>query len=238
MSSISKQNINPNIENAIHLITSWFIRHHYDNILKIPLDVIELMTYFANKIFDSCLLTIKEDLDLIQLLMNQSININQSKLLYRASEHEYSACKFHELCDGQGATVTIIETNFGNIVGDYTPIPWSSENGGIKQDYTSFLFLLRKGKSSCTKVECPKVWNFVNRPWGNDEVRHYETEGPCFGGGYDLKIMDRCHLDYEPYCFSKPWSFVDNSLDFIGGTVDISDRRSLFVVPEYEVFSI
>ena len=248
MSSISKQNINPNIDNAIPLITSWFIRHHYDNILKVPLDVIELMTYFANKIFDSCLLTIKEDFDLMQLLMNQSINMNQPELLYRASEHECCFYKFHELCDGQGATVTIIETNFGNIIGGYTPIPWSSKNVRMKRDGTSFLFLLRKGESSCTKVECPKIWNFLDqgRASAEFEVVHSPDDGPCFGGGSDLYIKDKCNVcrDLEfcqrsPCCYSSRWSYLDDSLDFTGGTINSGHPgTSYFIVKEYEVFKI
>ncbi len=47
------------------------------------------------------------------------------KLLYRASEHEYSANSFHEYCDDKGPTLVIIKSSEGWIFGGYTTQSWS-----------------------------------------------------------------------------------------------------------------
>ncbi len=47
------------------------------------------------------------------------------KLLYRASEHEYSAESFHECCDDKGPTLIVIKSSGGWIFGGYTTQSWS-----------------------------------------------------------------------------------------------------------------
>ena len=55
------------------------------------------------------------------------------KLIYRASEHRYSAESFHEYCDDKGPTLVIIKSSGGWIFGGYTTRSWSgrSEKNGI-----------------------------------------------------------------------------------------------------------
>ena len=47
------------------------------------------------------------------------------KLLYRASEHEYSARSFHEYCDDKGPTLVVLKSSGGWIFGGYTTQSWS-----------------------------------------------------------------------------------------------------------------
>ncbi len=48
------------------------------------------------------------------------------KLLYRASEHRYAACTFHEYCDNaKGPTLIVIKSSRGWIFGGYTTQSWS-----------------------------------------------------------------------------------------------------------------
>ncbi len=42
------------------------------------------------------------------------------KLLYRTSEHEYTASSFHNYCDDKGPTLVIIKSSGGWIFGGYT----------------------------------------------------------------------------------------------------------------------
>ena len=49
------------------------------------------------------------------------------KLLYRASEHEYTAESFHEYCDDKGPTLIVIKSSGGWIFGGYTTESWSGE---------------------------------------------------------------------------------------------------------------
>jgi hypothetical protein len=52
--------------------------------------------------------------------------IKSVKLLYRASEHEFCAKKFHEKCDGVADTLTVIWTEFDKKIGGFTPLKWKS----------------------------------------------------------------------------------------------------------------
>ena len=47
------------------------------------------------------------------------------KLLYRASEHKYTAKSFHKYCDDKGPTLIIIKSSEGWIFGGYTTQSWS-----------------------------------------------------------------------------------------------------------------
>ena len=47
------------------------------------------------------------------------------KLIYRASEHGYTAQSFHECCDDKGPTLVIIKSSGGWIFGGYTTQLWS-----------------------------------------------------------------------------------------------------------------
>ncbi len=46
------------------------------------------------------------------------------KLLYRASEHGYTAESFHEYCDNKGPTLIVIKSSGGWIFGGYTTQSW------------------------------------------------------------------------------------------------------------------
>ena len=59
------------------------------------------------------------------------------ELIYRASEHEYTAESFHKYCDDQGPTLVIIKSSDGWIFGGFTTQSWSG-NGILSQ----FSFIL------------------------------------------------------------------------------------------------
>lgn len=62
-------------------------------------------------------------------------------LLYRGTRDTFKAPKFHELCDGKGATISIIKSKCGKVFGGYTSTAWSSVRG-YKKDEKAFLFSL------------------------------------------------------------------------------------------------
>ena len=49
------------------------------------------------------------------------------KLLYRASEHDYTAKSFHEYCNDKGPTLVVIKSSRGWIFGGYTTQSWSGD---------------------------------------------------------------------------------------------------------------
>ena len=50
------------------------------------------------------------------------------KLLYRSSEHGYSAQSFHEYCDNKGPTLVVIKSSGEWIFGGYTTKSWSGNS--------------------------------------------------------------------------------------------------------------
>ena len=61
----------------------------------------------------------------------------QWRLIYRASEHGYTAPSFHEWCDYvKGPTLIVIKSSGGWIFGGYTTQSWSGD--GIYNKYDIF----------------------------------------------------------------------------------------------------
>lgn len=72
-----------------------------------------------------------------------SKHISSLTLEFRASDHDFSVIEFHKKCDGLSHTVVVLETQFGKVIGGYSPLPWSSDREVLpdhKQE--SFLFSL------------------------------------------------------------------------------------------------
>jgi hypothetical protein len=69
-------------------------------------------------------------------------NPSELKLLFRASEHNFEAIKFHEHCDTFSPTLTIIRTEFNRTIAAYTEIKWNSV-GNFVSDYSNRSFLLQ-----------------------------------------------------------------------------------------------
>ena len=63
-------------------------------------------------------------------------------ILYRASDHGFSIAKFHEICDNIPNTLVLIKTEFGRVIGGYTPVPWNSSKKHWTADKSleSFIF--------------------------------------------------------------------------------------------------
>ena len=68
------------------------------------------------------------------------------RLLYRASENDFFASKFHEKCDGIENTLTIVLTQHDKVIGGFTSLPWRSEGDWFEdREGTTFLFSLSSG---------------------------------------------------------------------------------------------
>ena len=62
--------------------------------------------------------------------------VSSVKLLFKASEHEFSMNKFYEICGNVGETVMVCKTNKDKIIGGYTPLKFNSPptNGSYISD--------------------------------------------------------------------------------------------------------
>lgn len=162
---------------------------------------------------------------------NDSIETLPKKLslLYRASEHNFSSSKFHQMCDGKGPTLTIVRSSSKTLFGGYASRSWYS---GDKYEPApdSFLFSLDKE----TRHE---IYQYE----GN-AMRGSNDWGPCFGGsifGSDLNISDKCNSGSSSYSdlgqtYSLPKGINERSdaaQSYLGGSY-------LFQVEEYEVFKV
>jgi hypothetical protein len=52
--------------------------------------------------------------------------VSSAKLLFKASEHEFSVKKFYEICENVSETVIVCKTNKDKIIGGYTPLKFNS----------------------------------------------------------------------------------------------------------------
>ncbi|CAG8631864.1 1303_t:CDS:2 [Paraglomus brasilianum] len=103
------------------------------------------------------------------------------KLLLRGSRDGFDSDVFHALCDFQGATVVIIKTGSGQIIGGYNPVNWKSSGEWIATT-ESFIFNLNYG-SDLLNVKLSRV---NDRAGAICDFKGLRATG--FGGG-DLKIF-------------------------------------------------
>uniref|UniRef100_A0A8W8M6I3 TLDc domain-containing protein n=1 Tax=Magallana gigas TaxID=29159 RepID=A0A8W8M6I3_MAGGI len=99
------------------------------------------------------------------------------QLVYKISRDGCSAPTFHQKCDGQGATVTVLYNTNNTIYGGYLSQSWNS-NGGWINDPNAFLFRLQYNGSS-NPLKFP-VTGTGNAGYGHSNY------GPTFGGGHDI----------------------------------------------------
>ena len=77
-------------------------------------------------------------IDQIRILFESSTEMAK---LYVGSENNFSATKFHELCDDRGPTITICKSEHDHIFGFYTSVPW--ERMGNAKGVTDKVFVFR-----------------------------------------------------------------------------------------------
>jgi len=133
-------------------------------------------------------------------------------LLYASLRDGNTAEAFHTRCDGQGATITMIEDDNGHFFGGFSSKSWSSSGG------------------FCT---CESVWLFTQDPEGSlkrinikSGCRHHSVclskdHGPCFGGGHDVCVYPGGQSYCNPSAFEGP----------------VLPSRN-FTIKHYEVFKV
>jgi hypothetical protein len=98
-------------------------------------------------------------------------------LLYKITRDGCNATTFHQKCDNQGPTVTVLYNQQDSVYGGYGRAHWNG-SGSYIQDGNAFMFQLKySGADKFTKFS---VKNAGNAFYG------YSIYGPAFGGGHDL----------------------------------------------------
>ena len=209
-----------------------YVRLNYgESIIR---DIIEIIYQFYLMKIDSNILNSNEQILLLNLLFdalreqprNTHIKTIEMKLLYRASENEYSARKFREFCEGKGPTITIIHNEHNHVFGGYTSQSWKWTSGFHSYpDLNAFLFMIR-----------PKCKYFGLKENSSHDKVIYTTDGngPTFGNGWDIYIGDKCRDQNGGVAHT----FTQTSQEMCGGNVESEELNHMYKIFDYEVFSV
>lgn len=140
--------------------------------------------------------------------------------MYRGTDHGFGAASFHDKCDGNIKTLTIIKTISGYIFGGYTEAEWSS-NQCYSCDSNTFLFSLTNAKNITKKIICSQPQNAI---FSNPAV------GPVFGCN-NLVISDHSNLNNNS-CYNLSNNFIENAYPKL-----FEWNHSSFQTLEIEIYS-
>ncbi|RGB25487.1 hypothetical protein C1646_723634 [Rhizophagus diaphanus] len=120
------------------------------------------------------------------------------QLLFRGSRDGFAGKKFHEICDNQSNTITIIKVKDSTeILGGYNPIEWNSDSGcsyGTTKD--SFIFSFKNSDDiesyilSRVKYEKFAILNNPSGPRFGDALALINDFGFCVNGYYENQIRE------------------------------------------------
>ncbi|CAB4421438.1 unnamed protein product [Rhizophagus irregularis] len=141
------------------------------------------------------------------------------KLILRGSRDGFSPSKFHEICDDQSRTVSVIKVkNSNEILGGYNPIEWKHDERVYGVTNNSFIFSFE----SVDSVEKHILSRVKNEQYAIFNVRNC---GPLFGEyGEDLAIYGDDFYE-KSYCRKRSYE-------------PIRKTENRFSVEEYEIFQI
>ncbi|CAN8024106.1 unnamed protein product [Ixodes persulcatus] len=147
------------------------------------------------------------------------------RLLYRASNHGYSAESFHHMCDGHSPTFVIVLGSPGQLCGGFSDVPWGKTGGRGRYipSEKAFLFTLINNADMP-----PTKFDIVKKMFA---ISHHPEYGPIFGAGADLSIANHCNSNMESY------SNLPHSYDGEGASCTLLMGDYNFSVLDYEVFT-
>ena len=152
------------------------------------------------------------------------------RLLYKISKYGCSAQTFHQKCDGQGPTVTVLYNTNNTIYGGYLSQSWTSSECNIN-DPSAFLFRLQYNGSS----------NPLKFPVSNAASAGYcsGSYGPLFGSsGTDINTFGGT--------INKSGNYfpLNGSVSSIGSTYNLNGQNSSSItnnslkVTDLEVYKV
>eukprot|EP00347_Sterkiella_histriomuscorum_P004937 403358509 len=173
-------------------------------------DDIQLMTYqqYGKEIMKSQFRllvdveTLKKSSSILQKHIS-NYSTKQYKLLYKGTRDGFYASSFHQQCDNQGPTVCFIQSEYGQVFGGYTSIPWKKTDDWIKhKDDTAFVFSL--SKRSIHK-------QFKNK---NSAVQHWKGLFCYFGENGDICLNHNCDKETVSWCHLGSTYNLPNGYDY------------------------
>jgi hypothetical protein len=139
--------------------------------------------------------------------------------LFTASVDGNTSAAFHRKCDGQGATLTVIETSKRKIFGGFTSTSWASSGGSSSAD--SVWLFKQDEEGAFERID-------IRQEKRSKAVLHKRCYGPVFGSGHDIQIYSVTEA-FQNKCYKGSFE-----------TGIFSDRfeRKVFELKDYEVFQI
>ena len=158
-----------------------------------------------------------DEFDLLKYFINKG-NIKLS-LLYKATIDSDFSNKFHERCDNNSPTITLVKTEEGIRFGGYTTKTWNKDQE-CKRDDEAFLFSinLRKKYEIKKGVECA--------------IYCGGEYGPTFGEGFDLCLCDN-FMGVNGSYSNFPKSYGKGS-----STNELTEYNKNFKVSDVEVYLV
>ncbi|XP_062610572.1 interferon-induced protein 44-like [Saccostrea cucullata] len=151
------------------------------------------------------------------------------RLLYKISRDGCSATTFHQKCDGQGPTVTVLYNTNNTIYGGYLSQSWNSTCSYLN-DPNAFLFRLQYNGSS-NPLKCA-VTKTGYAGYGHNNY------GPTFGGGHDIHTFSGTINSSGNYFSLNGYLHgLGNSYNLNGQNIDSITNNSLQVT-DLEVYLV
>ena len=152
---------------------------------------------------------------ILKTMKSKGKNINMT-LLYKATVNGDGCSNFHNCCNNQGYTLTLIRNTKGFRCGGFTTQKWQSNNCCMK-DPNAFLFSL-------------DYKEYYPSYDGENAIYDHQSYGPCFGSTNDLCISNGCRSNNSSCNF--PTYYCGTRYRSLTGGV------SNFKVDELEVYKI
>ena len=225
-----------NMASKQRLTVYGWIRENYDK--QFLDDIINIIFIFYRIKLDTKILTQKEQESFYKFLfdslkaqkMNQNMKSINTKLLFRASQHNYNSNAFHKYCDNQGPTITIIHNEHDYVYGGYANKSWfTSYSAKYMTDPNAFLFGIRPSIKYIPLKEKNKSGEFA--------LATTSGYGPAFGRYGDIWIGEDCNIKKSSGTFPDTFQLTSAEsgvVNLCGQTISASNFR----IKEYEVFSV
>lgn len=240
-------------ENSMEYATFNWIRSHIESkgfTQNIPYAIKGLIQKFTEKCLNSQILSVEEDMNLVNLLQKQlSQNIKNLILVYRASENNFESMIFYEKFAASNiqnslGNIVVIQTESDIILGGYTSKSWTESSGYI-EDEDAFLFVL---KFNSKKLQEKVPWIFhIKKTHVKHALYCYYGCGPCFGAGWDIYVGNKCNPNCRgietKFCLvngsARLKSYFNDEYNQTSGWKEIDEGMTkYFDIKEYEVFQI
>jgi len=140
-------------------------------------------------------------------------NYKMGGLLFDTSKDGDAASTFHARCDGEGPTVTIVETTLGVMFGGFTDQSWSSSTA-YRTDADAFVFRLRPSKMKFLVSASTQA------------IYTHASYGPRFGG-IAFVIYNNCQDNADSYVSSTSYYNLGSNV--------LNDGHTDFRVKNYAV---